>query len=198
VDETSRIEIAEFRIELKRDGAVAEAPKPAAKPAVEEVAGFRISMPEPEVTAAPAKPAAAAAPANDLLASMNSLLDRQMSGIQSQRNEVEESQRSVREKFEQEWQEAITAAGELRKRFADHPKMRYFVIARDGREVSVKVSDSSKRGYCNLVLSRRHPEKDAEFEGRVWYGETDISPESYGAPSEALAELVRRIAAKLA
>jgi pSer/pThr/pTyr-binding forkhead associated (FHA) protein len=189
VNETSRIEIGEFRIELQQDAATA-APPPA-----QEVAGFRVTLPE-SPPAAP-KPATPESPPT-LSASMASLLDRQMSGIQSQRKEYEEGQRSERERFEQEWREAMTAAGELRKRVADHPRMRYFVIARDGRQVSAKISDSSKLGYCNLVLSRRHPENDAEIDGRVWYGESDIEPESYRSPTEALAELVRRIAAKLA
>ena len=181
VDENTPIEIAEFRVEIQRAPSASAAAVDASAPA-----------PPVPVSVAPA-------PVTDsLLASMTQLLDRQISGIQSQRNQAEEDQRSARERFEGEWQEALTAASELRKRFADHPKVRYFVIARDGREVSVNVSDGSRRGHCNMILSRRHPDKDAEIDGRVWYGETGMEPESYTSPKDALTELVRRIAAKLA
>jgi pSer/pThr/pTyr-binding forkhead associated (FHA) protein len=199
VNETTRIEIAEFRIELQRQAVAAEKKAEAAptvQPAkpMEEIAGFRI-LDAPEKPAAASKPATAASTLSD---SMANLLDRQMAGIQSQRSANVQGQQSERERFEQEWKDAIAAASELRKRVGEHPKVRYFVVSRDGREVSAKISDSSRLGYCNMILSRRHPEKDTEIDGRVWYAESGMTPESFSEPKEALAALVKRIAAKLA
>jgi pSer/pThr/pTyr-binding forkhead associated (FHA) protein len=197
VNESTRIEIAEFRIELQRQAETvekkAEATPAAKAKSVQEIAGFRI-LDAPEKPAAASKPAAAAT----LSDSMANLLDRQMAGIQSQRSVNVQGQQAERERFELEWKEAIAAATELRKRVGEHPKVRYFVVSRDGREVSAKISDGSRLGYCNMILSRRHPEKDTEIDGRVWYAESGTTPESFSEPKEALAALVKRIAAKLA
>jgi hypothetical protein len=135
---------------------------------------------------------------DSLSSSMGHLLEQQIRGIQSRRQEVEQTQRSVKEQFEHEWREAIRAARELHGRIHGNPKVLYYVITRDEQEVSVKVADGSKRGYANLILSRRHPETGRVQEGYVWFGVFGEDSRSYREPKVALEEFVRRIASKLA
>lgn len=130
--------------------------------------------------------------------SMAHLLEQQIRGIQSRRTEQEQNVRSVKEQFEQSWREAITAARELQGRIRGNSKIIYYVISRDEQEVSVKIADGSRRGYANLILSRRHPETGREQEGVVWYGVFGESSYSFREPKDALEEFVRRIAGKIA
>lgn len=130
--------------------------------------------------------------------SMVSLLDQQIRGIQSQRNEYQSTTRSAKEQFEMDWRDAIAAARDLHGRLNNNPRVQYFVVTRDEMEVSVKISDNSRRGYCNLILSRRHPEKNTMAEGVVWFAEFGDEPRSYREPKDALEDFVRRIAGKLA
>lgn len=130
--------------------------------------------------------------------SMVSLLDQQIRGIQSQRNEFQSTVRSAKEQFELDWRDAIAAARDLHGRLNNNPRVQYFVVTRDEMEVSVKIADNSRRGYSNLILSRRHPEKNTMAEGVVWFAEFGDEPRSYRAPKDALEDFVRRIAGKLA
>lgn len=130
--------------------------------------------------------------------SMKHLLDQQIRGIQSRRHEQEQQSRSEREQFELAWREALTAARELQGRIGRNPRVLYYVVTRDSREVSVKILEDSRKGYSNLILSRRHPETGLLQDGRIWFGVMGEEPKSYREPREALEEFVRRIASKLA
>jgi pSer/pThr/pTyr-binding forkhead associated (FHA) protein len=133
-----------------------------------------------------------------LSASMGHLLEQQIRGIQSRRQEVEQTQRSVKEQFEHEWREAIRAARELQGQLHGNAKVIYYVVTRDEQEVSVKIADGSKRGSANLILSRRHPESGKVQEGYVWFGVFGEESRSYREPKIALEDFVRRVASKLA
>lgn len=130
--------------------------------------------------------------------SVAGLLERQIQGIQNQRSEVENTMRTAKESFEQQWRDAITGARALQAKLQGNRKVMYYVVSRDEQEVSVKISDTSKRGFCNLVLSKRHPEKGNVQEGIVWFGEFGDEPRAYKEPKDALEDFVRRIASKLA
>lgn len=130
--------------------------------------------------------------------SMAHLLDQQIRGIQSRRTEQEQSVRSVKENFEASWKDAIVAARELQGRVQKNPKIMYYVISRDEREVSVKIADGSRRGHANLFLSRAHPETGQIQENVVWFGVLGEGSYSFREPRDALEEFVRRIAGKLA
>ncbi|TXH04642.1 MAG: FHA domain-containing protein [Nevskiaceae bacterium] len=210
IDAGARIEIADFVIELRRAAAatpsppsapdvlemtakpVAAAPARPAVPAVQEVAGFRFTAPPPA-----AQRVEEPVP-NTLADSITGLLDKQVRGVQAQRDRYEQNQKSEREQFDQFWREAIIAARQLRDRVGKDPKVLYFVIARDEREVAVKVVEKSRRGHCNLILSRKHPEKETEIDGHAWLGISGEDPQSFRDPRDALAELVRYLAPMLA
>ena len=192
VNEATRIEIAEFRIELRRVAAAAKPAAPAAPPPTQEIAGFRFK----DIPAAAAR--TEDAQPSKFSDSMASLLDKQMRGIQAQRDEHERNLRSELQRFDQEWRDAVVAARELRDRIGKYPKVLYFVISRDEREIAVKVSENSRRGHCNLMLSRKHPEKDSEIDGRCWFAESGVEPESFREPRDALAVLVKVLASMLA
>lgn len=168
----------------------AAAPKPAAVPGAmtPPIAGMQFKIPDAPKAAPPAVDKLSAA----------SLLDQQIRGIQSRRSELEENTRNIKDQFERAWREAVTAARELQGRIRGNPKVMYYVISRDEMEVSVKISDSSKRGYVNLIVSRRHPEKGNLQDGIIWLAVLGEEPVTYREPKEAIEDFVRRIASKLA
>lgn len=164
-------------------------PAPVFKSPVEGLQ-FRI----PEAPVPQHKPAAT----DKLSDSVAGLLERQIQGIQSQRSEVENTMRTAKESFEQQWRDAITGARALQIKLQGNRKVLYYVVSRDEQEVSAKISDTSKRGFCNLVLSKRHPGQGTVQEGVVWFGEFGDEPKAYREPKDALEDFVRRIASKLA
>lgn len=169
------------------------AAKPAPAPVFKSpVEGMQFRIPEAPM---PQHKPGATAKLSDAVAG---LLERQIQGIQSQRSEVENTMRTAKESFEQQWRDAITGARGLQIKLQGNRKVLYYVVSRDEQEVSAKILDSSKRGFCNLVLSKRHPEKGSAQEGVVWFGEFGDEPKAYREPKDALEDFVRRIASKLA
>lgn len=146
---------------------------------------------------APAKPFEAPPPAS-LSESITGLLDQQIRGIQSHRSNQQQSERSRSEQFDQQWRDAVVAARELQGKLRGNARVMYFVISRDEGEVSIKLSDSSKRGYTNLILSKRHPENGKLAEGVCWFGVFGEDAQPYREPKLALEDFVRRVAGKLA
>lgn len=188
----------------------AATPKPASAPP---------SVPVPEATIKPAAPAVLKSalpgfefkdldtlgappptPAKPAITSESiaSLLEQQIQGIQSHRNKQEQNQRTRKEEFEQQWRDAVTAARDLQAKLRGDARVLYYVISRDGQEISVKISDNSKRGYTNFTLSHRHPETLRHDESSVWFSEFGDEPKAYREPKDALEDFVRRIASKLA
>lgn len=164
--------------------------KPAPPPTGLE--GFRITLDDAPVMA-PKKPADAASPN-----SVGGLLEQQIQGIRSQRQDYQDTTRTRREQFDQAWREAITAVRELKSRVGTDPRVLFYVISRDEQETNVKLKDNSSHGFCNLTLSRRHPIKETVAEGIVWFAETGDEPRSYTNTKEALQDFVRAIASRLA
>lgn len=130
--------------------------------------------------------------------SITSLLDQQIQGIQSHRVTQQETQRSRSEQLEQQWKNALVASRELQNKLKGNPRVLYFVISRDEAEVSAKLTENSKRGWTNLILSKRHPETGKAAEGTVWLSVFGEDPKPYREPKDALEDFVRRIASKLA
>lgn len=154
--------------------------------------GFRITLGE-----AP-KPEQKKQEAGGLADKVSGLLEQQIQGIRSQRQDHQETTRTRRESFEQAWREAIVGARELKNRVGNDPRVLFYVISRDEQEVTVKLKENSERGFCNVTISRRHPIKETMAEGILWFAETGSEPRSYSNPKEMLEDFVRAIAVKLA
>ena len=153
--------------------------------------GFRITLDD----APKAKPKVEAVP---LVANIGSLLDQQLQGIRSQRQDYQETTRTRREQFDQTWRDAVVAARELKSRVGNDSRVLFYVISRDEQDVTVKLKENSSRGFCNVTISRRHPIKETMAEGIVWFSETGDEPRSYSDPKIMIEDFVRAIAAKLA
>ena len=127
------------------------------------------------------------------------LLDRQLQGIRSTRAELEKevSHRSIY--LDAEWKKVVDSVRKLQARLQRHPKVQHFVISKDDTEISVKITDANaRRNYSYFILSRNHPEKKYAGLDVVWLSEFGEDDRNFREPSEALAELVRAIAPKLA
>lgn len=127
------------------------------------------------------------------------LLDRQVAGIRSTREELEKNTNHREVYLDAEWRKIIDSVRNLQARLQRHPKVQHFVISKDDTEISVKILDSGvRRNYCFYILSRNHPEKKYPGLDVVWLSEFGQDDRNFREPSEALAELVRAIAPKLA
>lgn len=127
------------------------------------------------------------------------LLERQLQGIRTTRAELEKevSHRSVY--LDAEWKKAVDSVRKLQTRLQRHPKVQHFVISKDDTEISVKITDANaRRNYSYFILSRNHPEKKYAGLDVVWLSEFGEEDRNFREPSEALAELVRAIAPRLA
>lgn len=161
-------------------------------PVANALEGFRITL-DDKPRAAP-RPVAASAPTDKVAG----LLDQQIQGIRSQRQDAQDVQRERRERFEQAWRDAILAAKQLKARIGNDPRVLFFVIARDEREVTVKLKENSSRGFCNFGVSLHHPIKETVAQGIAWFAETGSEPRAYNDPKEMMEDFVRAIASKLA
>lgn len=127
------------------------------------------------------------------------LLDRQLQGIRSTRAELEQNVNHRSIYLDAEWKKVVDSVRKLQTRLQRHPKVQHFVISKDDTEISVKIIDaSSRRNYCFFILSRNHPEKKFPGLDVVWLSEFGADDRNFKEPSEALGELVRAMAPKLA
>lgn len=127
------------------------------------------------------------------------LLEQQMNGIRSRRQEAKSAEKTRQEHLDAEWKKTIESARKLQVKFASHPKIQHFTISKNEDEISIKLIDSSlRRGYSFYILGRNHSEKKYPGMDVVWLCELGVNETHYREPSEAMAELVRNIAYKLA
>ena len=127
------------------------------------------------------------------------LLDRQLQGIRSTREEMQKSVNSRAAYLDAEWSKMLESVRNLQMKLQRHPKVQHFVISKDESEVSIKILDTgARRNYNFYILGRNHPEKKYPGMDVVWLSEFGEGERNFREPSEALAELVRTIAPKLA
>ncbi len=169
---------------------VPEKPKPAVAASSSGMNFLDIPSAPPPTASAP-KPRAATDSAVDLL-------DQQLAGIRNYRDDVGASEKARMAQLDSEWKQVLVAMQQLKDKVGKHPKIQHFTFSRDKQEVSVKVEDSSKRGYSYYVLSRRHPTGKYDNLDAVWLCELGNEELSYKQPKDAMADLVRRLAPRLA
>jgi SMC interacting uncharacterized protein involved in chromosome segregation len=127
------------------------------------------------------------------------LLERQLQGIRSTREELEKNVSSRAVYLDAEWRKMVESVRKLQTRLQRHPKVQHFVINKDDSEISIKILDAGmRRSYCFYILSRNHPEKKYPGMDVIWLCEFGEPDRNFREPSEALGELVRAIAPKLA
>ncbi len=140
----------------------------------------------------------ASAPKRAATDSAVELLDQQLAGIRTYRDDSVQIEKARARKVDEEWLLVLKAMRELKEKVGKHPKVQHFTFSRDEQEISVKVEDSSKRGYSYYVLSRRHPTGKYDDLGVVWLCEFGGEDYTYKQPKDAMADLVRRLAPRLA
>jgi uncharacterized FlaG/YvyC family protein len=220
VDDTSKIEIGEFRITLQRaeadDGErtvlmkprafTPAPPPPAAPPAMPTPAAPRpqAAPPRPQPAApmmpAPAMPSIPARPsAGHASGDITSQFDRHLQSVRAYREEAQASTLSKKQNVDAEWQKMIQAMRALQTRLSADKRVLSFTISRDLKEVAVKIADShEKRGHRYFLFSRDHP--DGKYPGAetVWLREFGRDDASFGDPNKGMEELMLRIAGTLA
>ncbi len=181
------------------------APKPAAAPPPRPAMGLppvkESALPGMSFVNLPPVPKAGSEiPAPKPLDEAADLLDHHLHGIRSHRENAQKQDAGRQAYLDQEWAKILESLRQLHAKIHRDPRVQIFTIARDGSEVTVKLTDAGeKRGYRYLVLSRQHPDRDQyQKQDAVWIREFGRNDTSYREPREALRDLVQRIAGTLA
>ncbi|MBL6752050.1 MAG: FHA domain-containing protein [Nevskia sp.] len=131
--------------------------------------------------------------------SARELLERQMAGIRSHRDQTSGTASRKAAAFEQSWKNVVASMRDLQRQLRAERRIMYFTIDRDDREITVKVADPTRRGGgLVLMLSRRQPAGQHQDQMTVWLravGESDVHLPD---PQEAMERFVQRIASRLA
>jgi hypothetical protein len=129
---------------------------------------------------------------------LESMLDQRIAGIRQHRQQHGEDRASRAVRFRREWEEMMVSARRLQQKLSGHERVQDFSISRDGGEISVKIRDSSPRGYSFFIVAPRHPEgKHPGFEA-AWLLELGAPETFFESPERAMEELIHRLAPRLA
>lgn len=160
-----------------------------------EIGGYRFSLQRQRTatTSAPRRDAEKALPPG-----ITTMLDRHIEGVRLHRNESQKESDTRTARWEQGWKELIAHARQMQARYGHHPRFLEFSVSKDEREVIVKITEESRRGYAYFCLSRSHPEGRYPDMQAVWLREVGRDDVSFSEPQRGLEELVSRIAPRLA
>jgi len=217
IDESSKVDVGEFRLTLMRAevddgertvmmkpksfGAAAPPPPPRAAPPPPRAAPPpppRMPPPPPPKPAMPA-PAMPAPAMPTEMGDVTSQFERQLQSVRAYREEAQAGTLNKKQKVDALWTTMITNMRSLQNRLRADKRVLAFDISRDTNEVSVKVSDPrEKRGHRYFLLTRNHPE--GKFTGleSVYLREFGREDQTFDEPAKAMEDLIMRIAATLA
>jgi hypothetical protein len=180
------------------DGAFVRGATPLDEKTRLDIGGFQIQLARAAV-AADAEPAPAAAPSPAApLDEMEQLLAHKIQGVRAHREASAVDGPAQRTRFEAEWEEVVASARRIGQRYAGHPRLQMFTVARDGSEIAIKVKDGSKRGYSFFILSRAHPQGLHSYQVAAWLIQFGEVERSFREPKAALEELLHELAPRLA
>lgn len=208
IDESSKIEVGEYRLVLKRAGGDAEERTAMMKP---RGLGSAVPAPAPPPVRAappPPRPAMPAMPApampampktGDSMGDITSQFERQLQSVRAYREEAQAGTLNKKARVDALWATMITNMRSLQNRLQADKRVLSFAISRDSNEVSVKISDArEKRGHRYFMLTRNHP--DGKYSGLevVYLREFGREDATFDEPAKAMEELIMRVAATLA
>lgn len=228
IDETSKIEVGEYRISLQRAGDADEErtvmmkprgfgtpqapsppppraappppPPPPPLPRAAPPPPPRPAMPAMPSMPAPARPAMPAmTKASESMGDITSQFERQLQSVRAYREEAQAGTLNKKARVDALWTTMITHIRSLQNRLRADKRVLAFDINRDATEIAVKVADSrEKRGHRYFLLTRNHP--DGKYTGleSVYLREFGREDATFDEPAKAMEELIMRIAATLA
>lgn len=220
IDESSKVEVGEYRLILKRAGGDDEERTVMMKP---KSFGSAAPPPSPPARAAPPPPRAALPPsppprpampampsmpapampampkAADSMGDITSQFERQLQSVRAYREEAQAGTLNKKARVDALWATMITHMRSLQNRLQTDKRVLSFAISRDSNEVAVKVADPrEKRGHRYFLLTRNHPEGKYTGLEVVYLREFGREDATFDEPAKAMEELIMRIAATLA
>lgn len=126
------------------------------------------------------------------------VFDQQLQALRDKRLLQRDEAEKRRVRLDHDWQHLLRSANELRDRLRGAPQLLGFTISEDAREVAIRLADPSAASGISFVLTRRHPEQLAgDRDGGVWLRQSGAEDVMFREPPDALAELMRRLAARV-
>jgi hypothetical protein len=127
------------------------------------------------------------------------IFDHMVTGIRKDRAENKREEHETKRKFETDWQHVVASMQRLEQKVKGNPRLIYFNIARDFREITVKmVDETSKQRYRLITLTRDHPSGKFKTMEVVWLIEYAGRERYFMDAKEAMAEVVTIVASTLA
>jgi hypothetical protein len=128
------------------------------------------------------------------------IFDHMVTGIRKDRADNKREEHENKRKLETDWQHVVRSMQALEQKVKGNPRLIYFNIARDFREITIKmVDETSKQRYRLITLTRDHPSGKFKQMGEiVWLIEYAGRERYFTDAKEAMAEVVTMVAATLA
>lgn len=127
------------------------------------------------------------------------IFDHMVTGIRKDRADNKREEHENKRKLETDWQHVVRSMQQLEQKVKGHPRIIYFNISRDQREITIKlVDESSKQRFRLITLTRDHPSDKFKQMEVVWLIEYAGRERYFLDAKEAMAEVVTMVAATLA
>jgi hypothetical protein len=131
--------------------------------------------------------------------SAEQIFEHMVSGIRKDRADNKREENEGKRKLETEWQNVVRSMQALQAKVKGNPRVIYFNISRDQREITVKMVDETSRQRSRIMtLTRDHPTGKFKQMEVVWLIEFAGHERYFADPKEAMADLVTSVAACLA
>jgi pSer/pThr/pTyr-binding forkhead associated (FHA) protein len=113
------------------------------------------------------------------------MVDNMLDAIRSHREQERTLQVRKKDKIDKEWKELVEAAQTLKKRVSNHPRVKFFDIARGNTEILIRIQrEGDKTGQHTLLIARQHPHNPSPHE-TIWLIESG-RPDKHCDTAEAV------------
>jgi pSer/pThr/pTyr-binding forkhead associated (FHA) protein len=138
-----------------------------------------------------AEPVREGAPPKDMVDSM-------LNAIRSHREQERTLELRRREQVNQEWKKLLEAAATLKKRVGNHPRVKFFDIARDQSEVLIRIQrEGGLTGQHTILIARQHPHNPSPLE-TIWLIESGRPDKHLDSCEEIMRDVMNTLAPLIA
>ena len=126
------------------------------------------------------------------------MVDKMLDAIHSHRQQERTLQTRRKDKIDHEWKQLLEAAQTLKKRVSNHPRVKFFDIARSNTEILIRVQrEDGKTGQHTLLISRQHPHTPSPIE-TIWLIESGRPDKHSDSCEDIMRDLMNTLAPLIA
>ncbi|HXG28787.1 MAG TPA: FHA domain-containing protein [Nevskiales bacterium] len=126
------------------------------------------------------------------------MVDSMLNAIRSHREQERTLELRRREQVNQEWKKLLEAAATLKKRVGNHPRVKFFDIARDHSEVLIRIQrEGGLTGQHTILIARQHPHNPSPLE-TIWLIESGRPDKHMDSCEEIMRDVMNTLAPLIA